>query len=188
MGRLTATAAMAVMLLARPATAGADERAAGVAIDAAHARVTFTVTHIYVQHVTGTVPLVAGTITLPPGGTVPTAVSATFDATRVETGDQDRDADLQGPDWFDTKRFPAWTFVSTAITPGTGGAFLVDGTLTVHGVAQPVRLTATTTRGLPHPAYHATATLDRHAFAMRRTPIDGLIGNDVAIALDVATR
>lgn len=73
---------------------------------------------------------------------------------------------------------PKWTFASTAIKPGPGTAFEVDGILTVHGVAQPVA-DGYTTHGLPHPLPR-DGHLDRHAFGMRTTPQDGLIGSAAA--------
>ena len=149
----------------------------------ARSKATFAVTHLYVSRVTGSIPIVAGTVAFADGD-VPSAVEATLDARRIATDDRDRDDDLQGPDWFDTKAFPLWTFRSDAIAPAPGG-FTMHGTLAVHGVPQAVVLNVTIVRGLPHAAYHATGTLDRHGFGMHRTPMDGLIGGTIDLALDV---
>ena len=155
------------------------------AIVPAHSSASFDVTHLFVQHVHGTVPIVAGYATFADADvTVPSSVEATLDPRRITTGDGDRDDDLQGPDWFDVARFKTWTFASTAITPTRTG-FKLDGTLTVHGVAQPVSLDVTATRVGTHARYRATGTLDRHGFGMHVTPFDGTIGNTLALVLDV---
>jgi polyisoprenoid-binding protein YceI len=174
--------AAAVAALALPADA---QDAVIRAIDPARSHASFSVTHLYLARVTGTVPIMSGSVTLAPNSTVPTAVEATLDPNHIASGNPDRDDDLQGPDWFDTKRFAHWTFRSSAVTPKANGAFTVAGTLTVHGVAQPVNLDATVVRGEPHLAYHAVGHVDRHAFNMRVTPTDGLIGSDITITLDV---
>jgi len=67
-------------------------------------------------------------------------VTAVLDATRIRTGDDDRDGVLQTPDWFDTAKFPTWTFTSTKISPSGSDAFSMDGLLTMHGVTQSERL------------------------------------------------
>lgn len=174
---------VAVLLAASGALPAAADDAR--AIDAARSRVSFTVTHLYVARVEGRLPILSGSVTLAPGSAVPTSISATLDPRRIDTANGDRDDDLQGPDWFDTKRFPEWRFTSTAVKPGTGNGFELDGSLTVHGVARPVTLIVSVTRGLPRPAYHVTGHLDRRAFGMRVTPQDGMIGNDVSLTLDV---
>ena len=155
------------------------------AIVPAHSLASFDVTHLFVQHVIGKVPIVAGHATFAGvDATVPSSVEATLDPRRIATGDGDRDDDLQGPDWFDVARFKTWTFASSAIT-ATPSGFKIDGSLTVHGVAQPVTLDVIAVRAGPHARYRATGTLDRHGFGMHVTPFDGTIGNSLALVLEV---
>jgi polyisoprenoid-binding protein YceI len=158
-----------------------------LAIDPAKSVSTFTVTHIFVDHVTGTVPVTAGTIDVPDGTTIPTHVDATLDPTRFKTDEPDRDAALQGPDWFDTKRFPTWTFTSTKIVPTTKG-FTMDGSLTMHGVTQSEELDVTVAGTPEHPVYRAIAHIDRQAFGMQKTRLDPVIGNIVDVVLTIAVK
>lgn len=155
-----------------------------LSIDPGKSLSTFSVAHIFVERVTGTVPIVSGTIDVPDGSTIPTHVEATLDPTRFRTDEPDRDAALQGPDWFDTKRFPTWTFISTKIVPSARG-FIMDGTLTLHGVSQPEELDVIVSGTADHPIYHATAQIDRHAFGMAKTRLDPVIGNLVDVSLDI---
>ncbi len=156
-------------------------------IDPAHSKATFSVQHIFVDRVTGTVPILSGTIDVPAGSTIPTHVTAVLDPKKIETGESDRDGVLQTPDWFDTPKYPTWTFVSTAIAP-TATGFSLQGLLTIRGVAQPETLQATVSGSLAQPVYHATGTIDRHAFGMVRTRLDPVIGDSVDVTLDIVTK
>jgi len=158
------------------------------AIDATASRATFSVQHIYVEHVTGTVPVASGMVTLPEGSVVPVAIVATLDPTRMRTGDDDRDGVLQTEDWFDTKRFPAWSFASTRIVPDGPRRFGVDGILTIHGVGVPEHLDVTVAGDAAHPRYRAVAHVDRHAFRMTLTRLDPVIGPTVDVTLDIALK
>lgn len=158
-----------------------------LAIDPVKSGSSFSVAHIFIEHVTGTVPVTGGTIHVPDGSAVPTHVEATLDPTRFKTDEPDRDAALQGPDWFDTKRFPTWTFTSTKITPAASG-FTMDGSLTLHGITQPEELDVIIAGTPQHPVYHATAHIDRQAFGMQKTRLDPVIGNTVDVTLDIVVK
>ncbi len=161
--------------------------AALLAIDPAKSTVTFSVQHIFVERVSGSVPVLSGTIDLPEGALVPTSVNAVLDATKLRTGDPDRDGVMQTPEWFDTKQFPAWTFTSTKIAPAPGG-FTMDGMLTMHGVSQPEHLVVVASGDPAKPVYHATGHIDRHAFGMTTTRLDPVIGGSVDVTLDIRVK
>ncbi len=185
MRRALAALALLATLAATPATAQTGEARA---VDVARSRAQFAIAHVFVEHVTGSVPILSGSVTLPPGSAIPLAAAATLDATRLATGDPDQTAALRGPDFFDTKTFPTWTFVSTKVTPHGTAAFGMDGTLTMHGVTQPEHLDVAV-RGEPaHPVYHATGHIDRHAFGMRVTTLDPAIGGIADVTLDIVLR
>ncbi len=155
------------------------------AIDSAKSSAQFSVAHIWVERVTGTVPILSGSVTLLPGSLIPQSANAVLDATRIATGDPDRERSLESPDFFDTAKFPRWTFTSTRIVPKGPASFEMDGDLTVHGVTQPERLDVTVSGEAAHPEYRAKAQIDRHAFGMTRTRLDPTIGNTVDITLDI---
>ena len=180
---------IALLALSCAAAATVAARADDVrAVDVAHSKAAFAVQHLYVARVTGDVPIVSGTVTMPGDSLVPLAVEATLDARKIKTGDDDRDSDIQGTDWFDTKHFPTWTYRSTKIVAGANGTFVVEGLLTVHGVAAPVTLTATA-KGLPaSPAFRAVGHVDRHAFHMAITRTDALVASDVEIVLTIVLK
>jgi len=158
------------------------------AIDAAKSKAAFSVQHIFVQHVTGTVPITSGTVVLPPDSTIPVSLSAVLDPGKVASGDRDRDASLVSPDFFDVKDDPDWTFTSTKITPVSTSAFGVDGTLTIHGVTVPEHLDVTVRGDGAHCVYHAVGRIDRQAFHMAVTRLDPVIGKIVDVTLDIALK
>lgn len=155
-------------------------------INPAHSKAQFSVSHVFVEHVTGTIAVVSGTIETRAGSLIPTCVTATLDASKVKTDDPDRDVALRGPDFFDVAKYPTWQFTSTNITP-SGAGFTMQGALTIHGVTQPETLTVTIGGSPDHPTYHAATTIDRHAFGMARSRLDGVIGNPVDITIDIVT-
>ncbi len=158
------------------------------AIDPAHSQAQFSVSHIWVEHVTGTIPIVDGSVTLAPGSLVPTAATATFDPAKVSTGEPDRDRSLASPDFFDAQKYPRWTFVSTSIVSKGGDAFEMDGELTIHGVTRPVRLNASALGNAAHPEYRATGEIDRRQFGMAVTRLDPTIGATVDLTIDVTLK
>ena len=157
-------------------------------IDPAHSTATFSVQHVYVEHVTGTVPIADGTVTFDTTTLAPTKVTATLDATKLRTGDDDRDAALQATDWFDTKKYPTWSFTSTSVTPAGPSSCTIDGLLTMHGVTHPERLDVTIAGTREHPLYHAVAKIDRKVFGMSVTRLDPVIGDPVDVTLDVVLK
>jgi polyisoprenoid-binding protein YceI len=72
-------------------------------------------------------------------------VTATIDPASLETDyptpeEHDFDAQLRGPEWLDTARFPEITFRSTAVRLTGPDTAQVTGDLALHGVTQPVTL------------------------------------------------
>lgn len=154
-------------------------------VDTAKSSAHFAVEHVFVERVEGSVPIVSGFIRCSPGSRVPSGISATLDATHIRTGDDDRDGVLQSPDWFETKTYPVWTFVSTNIAAHGRRAFTVDGLLTIRGVTHAEHLDVTASGDERHPVYHATGTVDRKVWGMAITRLDPAIGNPVDVTLDI---
>ena len=66
-------------------------------------------------------------------------IAFSIDLGSAVVGDADTVKELKKPDWFNTVKFPAATFASTAIkSTGVAGAFEVAGNLVIKGVSRPV--------------------------------------------------
>lgn len=107
-------------------------------IDPAHTSVEFVGRHLMVTKVRGSFSDVSGTIAV---GDDPlaSAISVTIGTASISTGADDRDAHLVSADFFDVENHPEMTFVSTGIR-ANGDAWVLDGDLTIKGVAKPVSL------------------------------------------------
>lgn len=179
--------AVAVAMGASGALARADDTDSH-AIDALKSKAAFSVQHIWVERVTGTVPIESGTVVLTGDSAIPESLTAELDPSKVSSGDRDRDASLVSSDFFDVKNFPAWTFTSTKVTPVNATAFGVDGILTLHGVAVPEHLDVTVRGDAAHRVYHAVGHIDRKAFHMAVSRLDPVIGTSVDVTLDVVLK
>src|SRR5579864_5437117 len=106
-------------------------------IDPVHSVAEFKVKHMMISNVKGHFTGVTGVLTLDETNVANSHAEASIDAASISTRDQQRDAHLKSPDFFDVERFPALTFKSTRVT-GTGdGELAVTGDLTIHGVTRP---------------------------------------------------
>jgi polyisoprenoid-binding protein YceI len=162
-------------------------------VDPGHSNAEFSVRHLVITNVKGTIPIEQAAITTAPGSTLPISITATLDPSKLNTGNSDRDADLRGKDFFDVVNSPTITFAGTKIS-GTSEAFTVVGNLTIRGITKSVTLAAkalgTTTdgRGRVHAAYEATTTVDRRDFGMTTLSQSGgalIAGTDVSITLEI---
>jgi polyisoprenoid-binding protein YceI len=110
------------------------------AVDKAHSRVGFTITHLLISEVDGNFKTFDAKIM----ATKPDLSDAMFDMTAdvnsVFTDNDRRDGHLKSPDYFDAAKFPALTFKSTSFKKVEGKKYKMAGDLTMHGVTKPVVL------------------------------------------------
>lgn len=106
-------------------------------IDPVHSTIAFSVRHLMVSKVRGTFDKFDGAITVAEDGT--TSVTAQVAVDSINTRNDQRDAHLGSADFFDAETYPIATFTSTGVRP-SGGAYLVDGDLTLKGVTKPITL------------------------------------------------
>jgi len=140
-------------------------------LDIAHSSVAFVVRHLMVSKVRGTFHGFDGTITVAQDPTE-SGVTATVQVATVDTRDQQRDAHLRSPDFFDAETFPAMTFTSTRVLPAGGTDWKVEGDLTIHGVTRSVVLDVEFNGGTGDPyggtriGFSASTEIDREDFGM----------------------
>jgi polyisoprenoid-binding protein YceI len=108
-------------------------------LDPVHTSVEFVARHLMVSKVRGKFTDVSGTIHIAEEP-AESWVEAKIDPVSVETGDEQRDAHLRSPDFFDVERYPDITFRSTEVEGSSPSHFLVHGDLSVHGITRPVAL------------------------------------------------
>ena len=179
------TAAGAIALATIPLISSADT---AVTVDHDHTSAAFTVSHLTITKVTGTIPVADATMSVAPNE-MPTAVKISFDLAKITTQNEKRDADLRSDHWFNVANTPDMSFVATKVTPGADGAFIMTGNLTMHGVTKPVTLTGkyegkVELQGRTHLGYTATTKLDRTQWNVGAFP-PAIVGNDISIQIEL---
>ena len=162
-------------------------------IDPVHSDVSFTVRHMMVSKVRGRIGSFSGEITT--GEDVTTSsVTATIDATSIDTNNAQRDGHIRSADFFDVENHPTWTFTSTGVRTD-GDDIIVDGDLTIKGVTKSVPLTLEV-NGFGPDAYGGTrvgfsgiAQINRNDFGVDISmPLDGggvVVSEKVQIGLEI---
>jgi polyisoprenoid-binding protein YceI len=140
-------------------------------IDPVHTSVEFVARHLMVSKVRGRFTGLEGTIHVA-GTPAESWVAVEIDPASVESGDEQRDAHLRSPDFFDVERYPEIRFRSTRLEGESPGHFLVHGDLTVRGVTRPVTLDVEYAGVKPDPwgglraGFSATTEVDREDFGL----------------------
>lgn len=158
-------------------------------IDAQHTTVGFVARHLMVTQVRGRFEEVEATIEVA-DDPLQSSAQATISTASITTGTDDRDTHLKSEDFLDVERYPAITYVSRGLRPGTTGSkwTLVNGAmrrrrrnanglssigdLTIRGVTRPIELDVSLD-GITHDpwggerlAISATGEIDREAYGM----------------------
>jgi polyisoprenoid-binding protein YceI len=162
-------------------------------IDPVHSDVSFTVRHMMVSKVRGRLGAISGQIVTAPQFTDST-VTASVDASSVDTGNAQRDGHIRTADFFEVETHPTWEFRSTAIR-ADGGDYVLDGELTIKGVTKPVSFDLEV-NGFGPDAYGGTragfsakTTINRSDFGVDISmPLDGggvVVSEKVQVALEI---
>jgi polyisoprenoid-binding protein YceI len=162
-------------------------------IDPVHSDVSFTVRHMMVSKVRGRFGSFSGQIVTGEDVT-DSSVSATIDATSIDTNNEQRDNHIRSADFFDVANHPTWTFASNAVRVDDGD-LLLDGELTIKGVTRPVTLSLTAegfgpdAYGGTRAGFSASTTINRADFGVDISmPLDGggvVVGDKVTINLEI---
>jgi polyisoprenoid-binding protein YceI len=164
------------------------------AIDPVHSAARFSVKHMMVSTVRGTLGKVTGTIEYDGKSADGIKADVTIDLATINTGDDSRDKDLRSDNFFDIAKYPTVKFKSTRVQADGQGKFKMTGDLTMHGVTKEVTLNV---EG-PSPALKqgpnlragasATLTIDRREWGLlynRAVELAPIVGDEIQIQIDV---
>lgn len=162
-------------------------------IDPVHSDVSFTVRHMMVSKVRGGFTGFTGEIVTGQDLTS-SSVTATIDATSIQTGNEQRDNHIRSNDFFSVTEHPTWTFVSTGVR-ADGEDLVVDGDLTIKGVTRSVPLKVEVNGfgpdayGGTRAGFTATTSINRSDFGVDIVmPIESggvVVGEKVQITLEI---
>jgi polyisoprenoid-binding protein YceI len=109
-------------------------------IDPTHSSVDFSVKHLGIFTVRGSLGTVTGTVQTT--DTALSGLSITIDTNGITTNNEQRDAHLKAADFLNVAQYPTITFESTSVTPNSDGEYNVVGNLTILGKTNPVTIEA----------------------------------------------
>lgn len=163
--------------------------------DAAHSSVGFTVRHMMVTNVRGSLGTVSGSLNFDPENLAASSVEASIDVAGINTGVEDRDNHLRSADFFEVETYPNITFKSTNVELSGDDSAKITGDLTIRDVTKSVILDVefigqtTSPYGDTRAGFEATTKIDREAFGLtwnQALEAGGvLVGKDIKISLDI---
>ena len=112
------------------------------ALDSAHSRIGFSVSHMVVSSVSGRFKQFSGKVELDDANPTKSQVDISIKTDSIDTDDAKRDEHLRSPDFFDAKKFPTLSFKSSKIAKVGGKKYKLTGDLTIHGITKAVTLDA----------------------------------------------
>jgi polyisoprenoid-binding protein YceI len=165
-------------------------------VDPAHSSAAFEVKHMMIATVRGQFREFDGTLEAAEDDPSNSHAEGTAKTASIDTGNEERDAHLRSPEFFDAERYPHIAFASTGIEHVEGGIYRVTGDLTIKDVTREVEMTATIEGAGEDPwgnervGVAVRGTIDRTEFGLtwqQRVAGGGLlIGEDVQVLLDVS--
>ena len=142
-------------------------------LDPAHTVLGFSARHLGVTTVRGSFWRLSGWFEADRDDLGSASGEVTVDVASLSTAQEQRDAHLRSPDFFDVERHPTMTFRLTGVTPRGGDAYEATGDLTIKGVTRPVTLQAAFHGETPNPlgpgtrlGISAAGQLDRMDFGL----------------------
>jgi polyisoprenoid-binding protein YceI len=165
-------------------------------IDPAHSAAEFKVRHMMISNVKGKFTGLSGTLILNEADPTASKSEASIPVDTLTTGDDQRDAHLKGPDFFDAEKFPTMTFKSLSVRLAGSGEHEVTSEITIHGVTKVVKLAiegpsapAKDPWGNTRIGLSATGKINRKDFGLNWNAAletgGVLVGEEVVIMLDV---
>jgi len=158
----------------------------------------FTVKHLMVSTVHGSMGGLKGTVIYDPKDPSKDMVDATIDVNTLNTGVAKRDDQVK-TDYFDVKKFPAIQFKSKKVFKAGTGRLRMTGDLTIKGTTKQVVLEiegpspiVKDAQGRSKVGLTATAKISRKDFGIVGTALDGavetggiIVSDEVSIELDI---
>lgn len=166
-----------------------------LSVDSAHSSAGFSVRHMMVSNVKGSLGPIKGTITWDGKDLKTVKADATIDVTGITTYNAQRDTHLKSADFFDVEKHPTITFKSKRAEAAGDGKFRLIGDLTLRGVTKEVTLDVDgptapiTAQGKVRRGATATTKLNRQDYGVSWSRnIDGggvVVGDEIAVTLEL---
>ena len=179
------------------ASPSSPARAAGNTwrVDSAHSSAGFSVKHMMVATVRGTLGPISGTVEYDGKDVSTIKADIKIDVTKINTGNAARDKDLRDGGFFEVDKYPTMTFKSSRVQPGGAGTFRMIGDLTMHGVTKEVTLdvegpspVVKVQNGGLKVGATATTRINRRDFGLNYNSVieaGAVVGDEVTVTIDI---
>ena len=161
-------------------------------IDPAHSSANFTIRHMGVSTVHGSLTGIKGDVIWDAADVSHSKVNATIDANTVNTDNTQRDTHLKSADFFNVQQYPTLTFASTQVQRASDGKLQITGNLTLAGQTHPITLNvdgpATPQKGMHGglvSGFSASGTLSRKEFNFGQKFSEPMLGDTVTFTIDL---
>jgi polyisoprenoid-binding protein YceI len=127
------------------------------------------------------------TFTVDPNDASKSSVEFTVDAGSINTGNDQRNSDMTGPDMLDAVQFPTITFKSTSVKDTGEGNLEVTGDLTVKDTTKPVTVQIQKVgegddfQGMHRIGYYLQLSIDRTEHGL--TGFEDAVGNTIDLTI-----
>jgi polyisoprenoid-binding protein YceI len=164
-------------------------------IDPAHTTIGFSVRHAMISNIRGRFDRLEGLLLL--DGSDPSRSTAymSVQTDSIDTGIQERDVHLRGPEFFDSATFPLMAFRSTRIVQRGDDEFRLTGSLRIKDIELPLDIDlvfggAADVGGQRRVGFEGTASLRRSDWGLTwNTTLEAggvLVSDKVTLALDIS--
>jgi polyisoprenoid-binding protein YceI len=164
-------------------------------VDAAHSSVVFGIKHMGIATVRGKFTKFEGTLGVGED-LASSSARGSVKAASITTDEEQRDAHLRSPDFFNVDEYPEITFESTRIEAIDDESSHIVGNLTMHGITREVKLKAVVQGtevdpwGNDRVGLEVVGVLKRSDFDMKFNQALGsgnvLVGDKVNVSLDIS--
>jgi len=158
-------------------------------IDPSHTRVLYFISHLGFSKMPGQFNDINGTILFDPDDVSTARIDAVINAKSVSMGHEVLDKKLQGPDYFNTGKYPEIRFVSTSVQKTGETRGKITGNLPLLGVTRPVTLNVKLNRHGPNPyaksdaiGFSAWGKIRRSDFGMKILLPD--VGDEISLRIE----
>ncbi len=160
-------------------------------LDQAHSNLRFTVNHLTVSDIQGSIKIKDATLTTSKEDFTDASVYLLADMTSIDTDNDNRDEDLRKPDFFDTAKYPDMTFQSNSFKKVSDNKYEVIGLLTFHGISKLTTLEVIASQSTQPwdkkqiVGFKVNGTIKRSDFGISPTTPEAILSDEVAIIANV---
>ncbi len=161
-------------------------------VDQMHSFLTFSVKHLGISFVEGKFDKYDGTFTSSKADLTDGKFDFTIQSNSINTGVSMRDDHLRTNDFFSTEKFPSITFTTNSLKKISDNKYVLDGILTIRGIAKPVKfdlvyggLLKDDGQGNQKMGFQATTTINRFDFDVAYDPSGKAIAKDVTLNVNL---